>query len=400
MSNINYSYILTLTNDEYKKLKEEIKKFIKMNNYEIENEINNDNIDIFKIKKNENSGWVKDVFYELNSNEKYEDTKKYRITIYKYNSNTYFFEKNGGIKIDDVVKKFNYDKITMDDWKKLNIEKNKNVITNLHNRIRSYFNKFAVNKIEENIAKINEIKNIQLNEDDYNLENILKMYDDLIVEKKIDNDNKLIDYNVKDCKTDNAHKKGDEGEYNKLACNVNNKKYICLDKILIDKIEIGDIYNIDKNIIYHNKKNGELRVLSSQITNSILMTRDNKKLNEYINNNNLNEQIDKEKMKKCEYVFGLIQENKNTSLKDKLSIGTTCLILNKMNIKYYSDCINFIKDETEIIKETKNAKSTLSKIDNVNEKYEKEQKNKIEKTVKKNRSTKNIVNDKNNIILK
>ena len=68
MSNINYSYILTLTNDEYKKLKDDIKLFIKTNHYEIENEINNDKIDIFKIKKYENSGWVKDVFYELNSN--------------------------------------------------------------------------------------------------------------------------------------------------------------------------------------------------------------------------------------------------------------------------------------------------------------------------------------------
>ena len=391
--NTNNSYLIYFDDIECTSFKNVILNFLKTNGYE-NNEIKINQLYSLNIKKKSHPNWIKNTFYKI-QNEKennteymYNDVRVYRILIYKYDNNVFFFEKNGDIKIDKILsnyfyhKNIIYDKINYNNWKKINIKNDKDEITNLHNKIKKYFNDLVKNEIDENIKKINKKINIELNENDFNLNNILNKYNELI-NKKIDEENKLIDYKVNDCKTINAHKKGDEGEYNKLACNINNNKFICLDKMLIDNIEIGDIYNIDSNLIYHNKKNGDLRVLSSQIISSILMTRDDDKLTEYLNKYDLNDKINKENIKKCEYVFGLIQENKNTSFKDKLSIGSTCLLLDKINIKYHSDCINFIQETNDLIKSTKITKSTKSSESNINlngiEENKKEKKNKSTK---------------------
>ncbi len=407
------SYLIIFDDNACNLLKKHILTFLKINGYE-SNENKLDNFYTLKITKKSQPNWIDFLFHNFqnekkNNNDKeyiYNDIRMYRIIIYKYDNNMYFLEKNGDIKIEkSLVNYFNennidFDTINYDDWKKIvnndddnddkNKNKNKDEIIILHDNIKKYL-KNIKNDIKNinNIVKINKIINIDLSENDYNLKNILIKYDNLIQNKKINIDDKLIDYKVNDCKTTTAYKKGDEGIYNKLACEKNNNKYICLDKLIIENIEIGDIYNIDKNIFYHNKKDKDLRVLSSQITNSILMIRDDNTLTNYLNKCKLNDKIDKEKIKKCDYVFGIIQERKNISLKDKLSIGLTCLILDKINIRYYCDCIKFINDvEVNNDNDKKTIKRSISKKIEKDINSDTEDEKKITK-VKKNKSTVN-----------
>ena len=68
-----------------------------------------------------------------------------------------------------------------------------------------------------------------------------------------------------------------------------------------------------------------------------------------------------------------------------MSIGSTCLILDKINIKYYCDCINFIQEIDIII--NSNSKNNIDEK-NIIKKIEKdtEKKNSKEIKVKKNKS--------------
>lgn len=422
MSKTNYSYIFTFKNDEYEKFKDLIKSFIKTNNYKEPIETNDENLCILEISKTSESEWVNKVFCELESNEKtnkkYEDSKKYRIVIYKYETNTYFFEKNGGIMIDDTIKKYcaendiGYETINYNKWMEIikkeykKDKENKKEREILKEKIKIYYENIIKNDKAE-IEKKNNI-NIELSEDDLNLTNVLNKYEDLLKNKKIEANNKLIDYNVKKYITKTAKKEGDEGLYNEDVCN-DKEKYILLDKKIMESIEIGDIYNKKSNLIYHIKKNKDLRVLSMQIINSALVTRDKDYVEKYHEKKILDNEYINE-IQKCGYVFGVIEVRDNTSYKDKLSIGMACIILDKQNIKYYYDSIKFIKDnepekelnEKNKPKEDKKIKTTKSTKKVTKEKVTKDEDLDLEELetkkivkegkVKKNKSKKNIEN--------
>lgn len=74
----------------------------------------------------------------------------------------------------------------------------------------------------------------------------------------------------------------------------------------------------------------------------MLITRDDEYIKNFFENNKLDNKY-LEEIKKCEYVFGVIEVKHNMSLKDKLSIGVTTIILDQQNIKYYYDNIKYIK---------------------------------------------------------
>lgn len=390
--NENVSYLIYFNDAKYTIFKKEIITFLDNNNYIHGGGIEHNNLLSFDISKTSQSNWIKNTFYNINDNKKYSETKYYRIIIYKYDSNVYFFEKNGNIKIEISLKNFlnkyniQFEKIKHDDWRKIIIEENsKDAILNLHKKIKMYHDNYikdTINNCKELLLKNNINYDFVNIINDYNYENTINKFNDLVNHKIIGNNNKLIKYDTEKCKTINANKDGDEGEYNKYVCESNKNKYILLDKKkCLSSIEIGDIYNIDSNLIYHNKKNNDLRVLSSQIINSALLTRIDKYINEYFETN----KIDKkhlDKMKNCEYVFGVIQQKENISLKDKLSLGITCIILDKLNIKYYYDCIekvinnntnkntdtdnNKVKNKDfKVNKSTKNKSNNLSDLDNI-----------------------------------
>ncbi len=142
---------------------------------------------------------------------------------------------------------------------------------------------------------------------------------------------------------------------NKKVFESNKNKYILLDCKFLDNCEIADIYDKHNNQLFHNKKIADLRVLSHQILNGVLILKDDEfikkhetKFIEYKMN-----EINRETFK---YVFGLIKtETEKITPMNKLAIGTTCYLLDQLNITYYVDMIKFIPDEN------RNKKMPISK---------------------------------------
>ncbi len=125
--------------------------------------------------------------------------------------------------------------------------------------------------------------------------------------------------------------------YNKKVSE-SNEKYILLDTKLQDSCEIADIFDTENNLLFHNKKNKDLRVLSSQILNGILIIKNDVKCQEFCQKY----KVEKEQIQKSIYVFGIIREKKEESTKDKLSIGTCCYLLEQINMDYKCNIIEYI----------------------------------------------------------
>lgn len=187
------------------------------------------------------------------------------------------------------------------------------------------------------INETNNILNVQLiniDDNEYSLNTFINLYNDLINNKKIDNDKKLDCYNYNDCL---GPKGSTETKYNKIICDKYPNKYTLLDIKLVERCEIADIFDKQNNLLFHNKKNKDLRLLSCQVfIGGLLLKSNSKECTEFINKHGINKNNFK-------YVFGIIKEKSNSSLPHKLAIGNACYILKKLNIDYYVDFIDYIK---------------------------------------------------------
>ena len=128
-----------------------------------------------------------------------------------------------------------------------------------------------------------------------------------------------------------------ETKYNKLICDKYPDKYLNLDIKLINRCEIADIFDKDNNLLFHNKKNKDLRLLSCQVFIGALVLKSNSKESlKFAKRYDID-------LNNFKYVFGIIKERENSSLPHKIAIGNACYILNKLNIEYFVDFIKYIK---------------------------------------------------------
>jgi hypothetical protein len=135
--------------------------------------------------------------------------------------------------------------------------------------------------------------------------------------------------------------KQSETIYNSLVFHNNPNKYILLDRKLIEGCEIADLYDKENRLLFHNKKCGDLRVLSLQIIIGALIMKNKNKNQQFINyliNKGIHETIANNFI----YVIGIIGNNIKIAQKDKISLGIVNYILRQHNIELYIDFINEI----------------------------------------------------------
>jgi hypothetical protein len=283
---------------------------------------------ICNISKEDKPNWFSTCIIKKPSLEKIKNTHTYRIVIYKFTDLIIYVEINGGIQIfDATIDKYNSEIF--------NLPKNI-TIDILNDKINNFLCKDELlfdNINEICIEKFNEPFDIIINPNEYSMDIFLQKYNDLIENKKIDDANKLPKYIRGNCLDKNN--KSSETAYNKFVCDSNLEKYVNLDRHVIDGCEISDIFDKQNNLLFHNKKNNDLRVLACQIfIGALILKNRSEKCINFIEKYNID-------VNNFKYVFGLIQTNKKIALKDKLSIGNTCFILNKLDIEYYVDIIEY-----------------------------------------------------------
>ena len=290
----------------------------------------NNSLCICNFEKYNNPSWLSKCNFKIkNYNNK--NITYNRIIIYKYDNITIYIEKCGQSKI---LNKY------IDSFYNSDIKfTNKNIDTpeKIHTEISNYIlNKKEIIANINNICKELNILSIDyITDNDYSFDNFNNLYQDLITNKLLDTDKKLKSLNSNECLNNN--KKGyNENKYNKLICDNNPDKYTLLDCKKILNCEIADIYDKENFILFHNKRNKDLRILSSQIINGLLLlkTKPDKCL-DYINKYNID-------INNFKYVFGIIKERENITTPHIISIGLTCHILKKLNIEYYIDFIEVI----------------------------------------------------------
>jgi hypothetical protein len=326
---INFNNIIELNSF----ITELINKFKSLKKYTIDNPSFNFNgeICICNIEKHSVPNWHSTSYYKIQMPK--QNITQYRIILYKYAGLSIYIEKNGQFKLlDSILDENKYDIM------KLNFT-SKNIDT--LEKLRSEINNFLLNK---NI--IREINNINLeynssspqlindNDTEYTLDRFVSLYEDLVSNKQLSNDKKLDSYNYNDCLEPNG---STETKYNKLICEKYPDKYLKLDIKLTNRCEIADIFDKQNNLLFHNKKNKDLRLLSCQVFIGALVLKNKSPeclifINKYgIDINNF------------KYVFGIIKEKETSSLPHKIAIGNACYILNKLNIEYFVDFIEYIK---------------------------------------------------------
>lgn len=287
------------------------------------------------IIKNDSPNWENKGIYMINRNDII-NTVNYYIIIYKYSDDIIYYERKGGIKIfeESIETKLIYKSDLVHDKTKTNIE-------NINNYIISYFEQLNTTYLKDLVETLNKngLDNTSklLNNYNFNQENkeyYIKLYEDLINNKILNKTQGLSTYYKIKCLDKN--KKNSETIYNKLIAE-SNPKYVLLDRKFIDDCEIADIYDKENNLLFHNKKNDEVRILAFQIIIGVLVLLDyeNTKVKKYISKNNIN-------IKNFKYVFGLIKvKDSISSQPQKLAIGFACEMLQKNNIEYMVDFIEY-----------------------------------------------------------
>lgn len=312
----------------------DINKEIKNNNYE--GEINEKSIENI-IKKTNIPSWNKNKVY-CEKKDIIIEHKNYRVIFLQINAFIYYVEKNGAINcIDETIKKYNFINFEKKLWKTIYNEK-KTYQININEYLNKYFKNDILNKenitIVNNVCKdvINTVFDVNTFEFDY-----FNIYNLFTTIKEVDKNCKLPNYKKDECIDKNN--KQSETLYNEYVCKNNEKKFILLDRKIIDGCEVADIYDKENKLLFHNKKSGELRVLSFQIIIGALIMKNkdkNKEYLDYLKSKNINEEIDQN----FKYVIGIIGNKKEIAQKDKLSLGIVKFILDKHNIELYIDYIN------------------------------------------------------------
>lgn len=287
--------------------------------------------------KNTFASWGEKTISEISDCKQLLETKKYRIIFKCIQTNIYYFEKNGAINcIDIVIKEYIFFNFERKLWNCI-FDKNKN-----HNEnVISYMNKYTKDNYFQDIQNINITYSNIINENIINIEtfnydyfNFFNLFNSI---KEIDKEFKLPQYNRNNCIDENN--KQSETIYNSLVFQNNPNKYILLDRKLIEGCEVADLYDKENRLLFHNKKSGDLRVLSLQIIIGALIMKNKNKNQQYINylkNKGINETIDNNFI----YVIGIIGNNIKIAQKDKISLGIVNYILRQHNIELYMDFIN------------------------------------------------------------
>lgn len=304
--------------------------------------------DVFTEKE---PNWVdKTLFYDNSLN--YISKNYSRIIIYKYIPNEIFIQINGLIKLNKLLDNYNFECVDLNVWKKdfpVNIkykEGNNNLLLEhiIKYRKNVYMEEFKKNlknncaQLDENtINKINSYVTEKINE--INLQQIQNLYYDLIDNKKINTNMKLEKYIVSNCL--DVNNKNSETIYNSKIVENKSTQYKLLDRKLFMDCEIADIYDMSNNLLFHNKKSNDLRVLSSQILTGAIILNDINFKNNFISKFKLNNNLDN-----FYYVFGVIK-TKKIAPKDIFSVGLACLILEQLNINYWIDEIEYIDDRNK-----------------------------------------------------
>lgn len=242
----------------------------------------------------------------------------YRISIFPYRENYYYVQIQGQICIFNSLleNKYNFkDENKFDMSFKLPKKVTKDKILKL---IDEYVSKLAItvckdDKILKNIQKIG-------------VKMCLNLCDDLIKNKLVINDASLPDcVNTKN-----------EPSYITTTCE-SNKSLKNLDNNDKHEVEICDIYDPKYKYLYHIKKvKSDLRVLVSQIRNSVLMLNEDKLYKSYL-------EPDLE-LKNVTHIFAIIETIplENLYLPIKIAIGELCHWLNEYDIKYLLNRIKLI----------------------------------------------------------
>jgi hypothetical protein len=206
-------------------------------------------------------------------------------------------------------------------------------------------NKFYINDIKKNINEyISNIDKEYINENDikfikhldFNYDNICNLYNILT---EIKPEFKLPSYIKNECIDTSG--KSSETVYNKNLSEKYPNKYILLDKKCIGGIEVADIYDTEHNLLFHNKKCKDLRVVCSQICSGALVLNNKEKHKKYLNMLN-DKGINITINDNFKYVVGIIGDKKIAS-KDILALGVTKFILDNLKIELFIDFIEEIK---------------------------------------------------------
>lgn len=330
---IKFGLLFFKNDDEKYEFISKINKVTKQQKYKGNLIENAENIFI----KNTFASWGKKTISKVIDCDQKLETKKYRIIFKCIKTNIYYFEKNGAINcIDTVIKKYNFLNFEKKLWNCVsdkNKNRNENVISYMNKYIKDNFFQDIqnFNTTYKNILKENIINNEIFNHDYFDFFNLFNSI------KEIDKEFKLPPYNRNDCIDKNN--KQSETIYNLLVYQNNPNKYILLDRKIIDGCEVADLYDKENRLLFHNKKSGDLRVLSFQIIIGALVMKDkdkNQQYSNYLKNKGINETIDDNFI----YVIGIIGNNKKIAQKDKISLGIAKYILRYHNIELYIDFIN------------------------------------------------------------
>lgn len=331
--------ILFLNNDIKNNFILDINNSIKNQKYEGNFCENIENI----ITKNFDSSWNNKIIFKINC-ENIIETKKYRIIFNNIKNDIYYFEKNGAINFTDkILKKYNFLKFKKKLWKNI-VNKNKDI--NHNDKVIKYIEEELFKEdYNTNVININNFyknyditKNNFILNNEYDYYNIESLFYDI---KELENHFKLPLYINKDCI--DSKNKNSETVYNNLVFNKNPNKYVLLDRKILEGCEIADLYDKENKLMFHNKKNGDLRVLAFQIIIGALIMKNkekNKEYLEYLKKKDINEIIDDN----FKYVVGIICMKGTTyiSQKDKLSLGLVNYILKAHNIELLIDYIRVV----------------------------------------------------------
>jgi hypothetical protein len=191
-----------------------------------------------------------------------------------------------------------------------------------------------VESLNEKYVVLNDI--IQIDTFNYDYFHFIALYEKIPNLKK---EYKLPSYNNKQC-VDINHKQS-ETVYNNEVFETNPHKYILLDRNCIQGCEVADLYDKDNKLLFHNKKWGDLRVLSLQIIIGALIMKNKDKHAEYmkyLKTKGIYDIIDHN----FKYVIGVIGNKTKIAQKDKLSLGIVNFILTQHKIELYLDNIDTV----------------------------------------------------------